>query len=174
MGTPHVGYQAAIRLYHPAQEGNLPGVVGAGLYHRHFMLGAQTQKSAWHTDVVVEVALSEEGVVFHCQHGREQFLGGGLAVGARYLHHRDVGLPAMMCRQCLKRGQYILHQTETVVAFGDNIRFVHHGHGTPLLQGLHGIQVAVEILTLQCKKHAPFGAVATVRRNLGMLQKHLV
>ena len=60
------------------------------------MLGTQTQQCLGHADVVIEVALCEEHVVFLAENSRSKFLCGGLSVGSCNANHRCAELTAVV------------------------------------------------------------------------------
>ena len=80
----HVGYYAVVRLDDVDQSLDFARMVGSHLYHGNIVFGREAQQRLRHAEVVVEVALSVEHVIFFGQYGCHEFLCRGLAVGAGY------------------------------------------------------------------------------------------
>ena len=65
-------------------------MVHTGLDDRRFMSLLQTEEGQRSSDVVIEIALGFQGVVFCAQHSGHHFLCGGLSHAAGDLNHRDL------------------------------------------------------------------------------------
>ena len=156
----HVGDEAALGLHEVGEQGNFARVVSTRLNHRHLVVRAQLQQRFGHTNVVVEVALRAQQVELAGQHGRGEFLGGRLAVGARYLHDGRAQGASVQRRELLQRSEHVGHVQQPFVAPDGGV--VYHGKGATRLQGLQGKGVAVEALPAQGEEEGALGAVTRV------------
>ena len=69
------------------QRGQFAGMIGAGFQNRRPVRGVDSEEAQRYADVVVEAGLGTEGRELSFEQGREQFLGGCLAVGAGHTKH---------------------------------------------------------------------------------------
>ena len=77
-------------------------MAGTHLDDGYLVAVVQSEEGLGHAHVVVEIALCEEDIILLLQDGRNEFLGGGFAVGARDADDRDVELAAMLAGQVLE------------------------------------------------------------------------
>ena len=69
MCPAHIGDDAIVGFCHLYQRLDVAWVTCPHLYHRYLVGLVQLQQCFWHTDVIVEVALSEPHIVLLFQHG---------------------------------------------------------------------------------------------------------
>ena len=96
VGASHVGDNGIIRLYNVNESLDVAGVRSSHLHYGNVVLGTQTQQCLGHADVVIEVALCEEHVVFLAENSRSKFLCGGLSVGSCNANHWCAELTAVV------------------------------------------------------------------------------
>ena len=168
---PHIGDEAAGRFSRLGQRLDVARVAGAHLDDGYLVVAVQPEEGLGHTHVVVEVALGEEHVVFLLKHGCHEFLGCGLAVGARDADDGDVELPAMLAGQGLEGLQAIVNEDEAflILCIMCALCIVHNGVGTALFEGGDCEFVTVESLAFKGEEDGALGAVAAVSRDAGML-----
>ena len=172
MRLAHIRYQPEVWLHDFAQRGDFAGVVGARLDNGDFMVGAEAQQGFGHADVVVEVTLREEHLIFFAQHGRHEFLGRGLAVRARDLQRGQGEAAAVEGGELLERVEHVGHMNKPFVAFRFGI--VHYGVGAACRQCLVGKLIAVERCASQGEEYGAFGAVARVGSHRGVREVEVV
>ena len=144
VGVAHVGDNGDIRPYHLAQIPYLPKVVHARLDHRRLVLRHEPQQRQRRADVVVEVPLRPQRLVFLRQHCGDHLLGGSLAHGAGHLYHRQPELPPVPGGQCLQRQPRVGHLNVKLPRQQCLRRFCRQASRRPGLQRLFDIGVAVE------------------------------
>ena len=113
------------------------------------MVFGELQQRFRHAYMVIEIALRVEHTVFLFQHGRDEFLCGGLAVGARHTYYGGAEGGAVQVRQLLECGESIIHEDDTLVALFCIFHFVDDGICGSLLQCALGICVAVESVAFE-------------------------
>ena len=101
VGTTYIRNHTASRLHVCNEFLDVAWVGGSHLYDGYLMFAAQTEEGLRYAHIIIEVALCEHHVVFLAQYGRNQFLGGGLAVGTSDTYHWDVEVAAMLTSQFL-------------------------------------------------------------------------
>ena len=143
----HVGDDGIVGLDDVDECAYVAGMRGPHLHYGEVVLGAEAQQCLRHADVVVEVALREEHVVFLLQHGGGKLLCCGLAVGAGDAYDARAELAAVMARELLQGGEAVVD--EDAARVGGKLLLVHHGVGAALLQRHCGKAVAVERRALE-------------------------
>ena len=83
VGVADVGDDPHLGLDDAAQIVDLPEVVHAHLHHGHLVALVQPQQGQGQADVIVEVPLGLEHLIFDAQNGGQHILGGGLAHAIR-------------------------------------------------------------------------------------------
>ena len=145
------------------------------------MVLIQSEQCFGNADIVVEVALGVEYVIFFRKDGGNQFFRCGLAIGSRDANHGNVELSAMLASQVLEGLQAVVHSynprkeeggRRKEITLGDV--FVNDGVGTSFLQSLDGKSISVERLPSECEEDASFRTVAAVGSDTGMLLVELV
>ena len=192
MGTTYVGDEATGRLSRFHQRLDVTRVTGSHLNDCNLVLLRQTEQCLGHTHVVVEVALGVKHIVFLGKHGSDQFLRGGLAIGAGDANHGDVKLTTVLTGQVLEGLEAVIDEDEPILKLcimhscvppvasvlrpsGElcivncELCIVYDGIGTTLFQGLQGELVAVERLAFEGEEDTSFRTVTTVCRDAGML-----
>ena len=101
MCLAHVGYYAEVGFGDVDEVANFSRVVCPHLNYSQFVVGVELQKRLWHSDVVVEVALSVKNVILLLQHGSNQFFCRSLAVCSGYANDWRAELAAMVACQLL-------------------------------------------------------------------------
>ena len=144
VGTPHIGDEAARRLHIVYQRLDVSRVAGPHFHDRNLVFRAQGEERFGHSHIVVEIAPGVHHVVFLSQHGRDELLGGGLAVGARDADDGDVEPAAVLAGQFFESGEHVVDEYQSPVALFGKLPFVDHGVGASFLQGRLGKSVAVE------------------------------
>ena len=101
--------------------------------------------------MIVEVRFGGHHVVFLRQHGRDKFLGRGLAVGAGDAQDRDVELTPVEGGQFLEHLQRVFHHDAFAAPPGSPFQQepVHDGIFGSGLEGVDGKIIAVERFALQ-------------------------
>ena len=84
-------------------------MVGSHLDDCDVVFLGQLQERLGHSDVVVEVALCIEHIVFLFQHGGNEFLRGGFAIRACDADDGGADMYTMIFGQLLQGGQHIVH-----------------------------------------------------------------
>ena len=98
----HVGDESAGRLGRLGQCAYVARMAGPRLDDGDVVLLGKPEQRLGHAHVVVEVALGVEHVVSLAEHGGNEFLRGGLAVGARDAYDGNLELAAMLAGQVLE------------------------------------------------------------------------
>ena len=161
MRLADVGDEAIIGVSNMAEEVNLTRVVGAHLHDGNLSIRLDAQQGERHTDVVVQVALSVDDIVFLGQYRRDEFLGGRLAIGAGDGKHNSFALSAVIGGEVLQGLQSVIHDEDALVlrqvfAVSDD----EAGHA--LLGHLQGKVVGIEVLTFQGEEDSVFFDLAAV------------
>ena len=129
------------------------------------------------SDVIVQIALRGRDVVLHGQHSRDQFLGGGLAVGSgqsydsqTFAIHKSV-LTMVTC-ESLQGLQRVRHDNQTGISRSSRCRtFIHHGITCPCLKSFESIFITIEIFAFQSEEHLAAADGTAVRRHTPAFQK---
>ena len=140
-------------------------------------LGIDVQDRQRHSDVIVQIALRGRDVVLHGQHSRDQFLGGGLAVGSgqsydsqTFAIHKSV-LTMVTC-ESLQGLQRVRHDNQTGISRSSRCRtFIHHGITCPCLKSFESIFITIEIFAFQSEEHLAAADGTAVRRHTPAFQK---
>ena len=66
------------------------------LYNGNLVFRRETEEGLWYAHIIIEVTLGEHHVELLAENGRDEFLGGGLAVGAGDAYHRNIEVAAML------------------------------------------------------------------------------
>ena len=148
-------------------------VVGMACTHLddgQFRLGSYLQQGKRNANVIVEIALRRGHPVLGGKDGADQFLGGGLAVGASQAKNRQMivsqTVAAMMARQRPQRVEAVGDGDDAGIAAGcRGAAVVHDGARRARLQRFQRILVAVEIITLEGYEHLAPGNGPAVCRN---------
>ena len=77
-------------------------MAGTHLYHGNLVLGIEAEQRLGYAHIVVEIALGGHHIILLCKHGANEFLGGGLAIGASDAYHGHAELAAMLARKVLE------------------------------------------------------------------------
>ena len=101
MRFAHIGDKSAVGLADVDQFGDITGMRSTHLDKSEVVFSGHAQERQRYADAVVQVALSIEQVVFLLQYSRRQFLGCGLAVGARDAYNPNPQLASPVARQFL-------------------------------------------------------------------------
>ena len=144
VGTSHIGDESAGGFHVVHEFSDVTGMRGAHFHHCDLMLRAEGEQRARHTHIIVVVGLSVHHVVLLGQYGRNQFLGGRLAICSRNADDGEGELPAVLPCQFLIGGQRVIDQDIPAVALGNIFLFIHHGIGTTFLQGIGGKLVSIK------------------------------
>ena len=102
--------------------------------------------------MVVEVAHGGMGTITATEHGMDKLFGCGLAIGAGDAKDGDSELCTMVPCQLLQRRQHIIDHHAAVVHL--ILRVAEDTHCSPLFQCLGRESIAIESLSLECKKDA--------------------
>ena len=173
MRFPDIGDESAIGLHDFAQLRDFARVIGASFDHGEIVFGAQTEQREGHTDMIVEVAFGVEHLEFLAEHRGNEFFGGGFAVGAGDLQHRGVEHTAVVGRQFLQYGKYVVDKKATRI-FYSHFGIVHHSVGATVGQGVECKGVAVELVAAQREEKTALGTVARVGRHHGMTMVDII
>ncbi len=154
VGASHVGDQAVVRPADLHQLGDVVGMAGAHLDHGDLRVRGDGQQRKGHADVVVEIALRGGHAVFLREHGRDEVLGGGLAVGPGQADDGQLAVAhvgAVPDGQVAQGRERILHADQPVIlSLPKDLRIrIDHRPGGPGFQRLQRIIVPVEILSPQ-------------------------
>ena len=154
MRRADVGDDPIFRAGDLAERGQFAAMVHADLVNSGGMLLFRSQYGERQTDVVIEVALSRVDHEGLGENGRSKIFGGGLAVRSGDTEHWDVELAAPPMGESLESEEGIRNFDDRLT--GRKIAtfpFIYHGHRSTSYERGLGIQVTVEIFTLQCKEH---------------------
>ena len=110
-------------------------MTGAHLDDGNLMVLRQTEQGLGHADIIVEVALCIEHIVFLGEHGSHKLLGGCLTVGTGNADDGDIELATMFTGQILEGLQTVIDKDEPVVIGRLHGWIVDDGIGTTLLKG---------------------------------------
>ena len=77
-------------------------MICAHLYDSYIVFCRQLEQCFWHADMVVQISLRIEHVIFLCQHSSNKLLGRCLAVSACYADDSCAELLAVMMCQLLQ------------------------------------------------------------------------
>ena len=99
------------------------------------MILRQTEQGLGHTNIIIEVALRIEHIVFLGEHGSHKFLGGCLTVGACDADDGDIELATVLTGQILEGLQTVIDKDESVIVGRHHGWIVDDGIGTTLLKG---------------------------------------
>ena len=174
MRTTHVCDERIVGLNYLHQRLDVARVRRAHLHDRDVVCGVQAQQCLRHADVVVEVALGVEHVVFLQQHRSREFLCGSLAVGSGDADDRRAERTAVIACELLQSVQTVVDENEASVALNDVLRFIDNSISAALLKRSRSKLVAVERSAFQGEEQRTDGAVATVGCNNGVLLKDFV
>lgn len=116
MGTAHIGNHTAgwLHVFH-----EFPDVAWMGsthFYNGNLILWCQTEERLWYAYIIIEVTLGEHHVELLVENGRDEFLGGGLAVGSGDSHYGNLEVPAMLTGEFLEGGEAVLYEDVALVA----------------------------------------------------------
>ena len=123
----YVGDDAVVRQDNVDECLDFSRMIGSHLYDGKLVFLGELEECLWHSDVVVEVALSVEDVVLLLQYGSDEFLGCGLAVGASDADDGGAELAAVVLGKLLECGEYVIYEDEAVIAFFSVFLFVDDG-----------------------------------------------
>ena len=101
MCLAHVGDDAKIWQHNLHQSLDFARMVRTHLHNGEIMLLRELQQSLRHTNMVVEVTLRIEHIVFLLQHGGNEFLRGRLAIRTRNANDGSAQVDTMIFRQLL-------------------------------------------------------------------------
>ena len=160
VGAAHIGDESAVGVGDAAEELDFAQMVGAHLDDGNLGIGGDGQQGQRHAEVVVEVALGGRHAVALGENGGDQFLGGGLAVGAGDADDGDGEVAAVLAGKFLQGAQHVGDDDATVVDLV--LRIADDAQGGALLEGLRSKGVAIEMLALEGKEDASGGDGARV------------
>ena len=66
------------------------------LYNGNLVFRRETEERFWYAYIIIEVTLGEHHVELLAENGRDEFLGGGLAVGSGDTYYRNIEVAAML------------------------------------------------------------------------------
>ena len=135
VGFTHIGDQTAGGLCRLCQGLDVPRMTGAHLDDGNLMILRQAEQGLGHTDIIVEVALCIEHIIFLGEHGSHKLLGGCLTVGTGNADDGDIELATMFTGQILEGLQTVIDKDEPVVIGRLHGWIVDDGIGTTLLKG---------------------------------------
>ena len=170
----HVGDDAEVGQDNLHQRFDFSWMVGSHLDDGDIVLLGELQEGFGHADVIVEVPLRVEHVIFLLQHRGDEFLCRGLAVGAGDADDRRAQMDTVILGELLEGLQHVINQDEPLVAFFGMFLLVDNGIRRSLFQRHFGIGIAVEGFTLQGKKHRTLWHIAAIGRDGRMLQEQFV
>ena len=171
MGPSHVGYQSAGGLSRLDERLYVARMARSHLHDGNLVRAVEAEQRLGHAHVVVEVALGGHDVVALCEHSRHEFLGCGLAVGARDAYHGYAELPAVLACQQLEGLQAVVnayHPVGKLLAHVDI--FVDDGIAATLEQGILGKEVAVERCALEGQEDASGRELTAVGGDYGVFE----
>ena len=174
MRTAHVCDERIVGLNDLHQRLDVARVRRAHLHDCYVVCRVQAQQCLGHADVVVEVALGVEHVVFLQKHRSREFLCGGLAVGSGDADDRRAERTSVIACELLQSVQTVVDENEASVALNDVLRFIDNSISAALLKRSSSKLVAVERSAFQGEEQRTDGAVATVGCNNGVLLKDFV
>ena len=166
MGFAHVGYQPTVGFHYLYEGLDFARMVGTHLYYGDVVFLSQSQQCLGHADMVVEIALSVEYVILLAEHGGNELLSGGLAIGACNTYYWRVQRTAMLTSELLQGGEHIIYYYVSVIL--GILRLVYDGIGAPFIECRLSIRIAIERVAFEGKEDASLGAVATVGGHDGM------
>ena len=143
VSPPHIGNETTGRLHVIYQALNVARVRSAHLHYGYLMLWRQPQQRLRHAYIIIIIGFGVHHAVALGQHGRHQFLRGGLAVGSGNTDDGYIELAAMLAGQLLISYQRIGHQDVAAVGL-IVIRIVYHRIGAALVQRCLGKLIAIE------------------------------
>ena len=116
MRLAHIGYKPVIRKRNRSKSGDLSGMIGTHLHHRHLCLIRDAQQSKRHSNVIVQIALRSGHTVSCRKHGTKKLLSGGLSIGPGQTYNRYAETGAVHPRQSLQGLKSIIyHYIFTVI-----------------------------------------------------------
>ena len=130
MGTSHISDEATGGLCRLGQCLDVARMAGAHLDNGNVVFLCQAEQRLGHAHVVIEIALGIEHVVLLLKHVGNQFLRGGLAVGACDSDDRDMELATMFASQVLEGLEAVVNEDETLVRtilIIQNVRIIDDG-----------------------------------------------
>ena len=65
-------------------------------YNGNLVFRRETEEGLWYAYIIIEVTLGEHYVELLAENGRDEFLGGGLAVGSGDSYYRNIEVAAML------------------------------------------------------------------------------
>ena len=99
------------------------------------MILRQTEQRFRHANIVIEISLRIEHIVFLGENGSHKFLGGCLAVGTRDADNGDIELATVFTGQILEGLQTVIDKDEPVVVCRHHRLVVDDGIGATFLKG---------------------------------------
>ena len=96
VGTAYVGNHTAgwLHVFHEFSDVTRMG--STHLYNGNLVFRRETEERLWYAYVIIEVALGEHHVELLAENSRDEFLGGGLAVGSGDSYYRNIEVAAML------------------------------------------------------------------------------
>ena len=149
---------------------DFPRMIGPHLYHSQFMFRCQTEQRQRYTDVVIEISLRIQQVIFLLQNGRYQFLRRSLSVGSCDTDDTGTQFPAVIVGQLLQGLQAIVHQQDTAVCSGI-FRIIHYRIAATLRQRLCRKPVSIKRSPLQGNKQGTGRTIPAIGRHPLTFQK---
>lgn len=140
----HIGDDAVVGFHNVDKGLYLTWVVGSHLHHCNIVLRTELQQCFGHANMVVEITLRIEYAELLGEHGGDEFLGGGFAIGSRHTNDAGAQAAAVIIGQKLQCAQNIIDQDDVPVGGISELRLVNHSVCTALLQGSSGVCVAIE------------------------------
>ena len=165
VGTAHIGNHAAGRLHVFHELSDVIRMGSAHLYNGNLVFRRETEERLWYAYIIIEVALGEHHVELLAENGRDEFLGGGLAVGSGDSHYGNLEVPAMLTGEFLEGGEAVLYEDVALVALLGILFFIYNHIGTAFLQSHVGKLVAIKRCALQSQEDAALWAVAAISGN---------
>ena len=169
MSLSHVGYYSAVRFHDVHQLLYVAGMTRSHLHYSDFVFRFQSQQRLRHTDVVVEVSLGIQYIVFLLQHRRHEFLCRRLSVGPGDADNLCSEFPAVVVGELLQCLQTVVHEYESLVVLLGEFLFVYHGEGASFVNSLLCEGVSVERRSFEREEDGVFRAVAAVGSHHGVL-----
>ena len=96
VGTAYVGNHTAgwLHVFHEFSDVTRMG--STHLYNGNLIFRRETEERLWYAYIIIEVTLGEHHVELLAENGRDEFLGGGLAVGSGDSYYRNIEVAAML------------------------------------------------------------------------------
>ena len=165
VGTAYVGNHTAgwLHVFHEFSDVTRMG--STHFYNGNLIFRRETEERLWYAYIIIEVALSEHHVELLAENSRDEFLGGGLAVGSGDSYYRNIEVAAMLTGEFLEGGEAVLYEDVALVAFLGILFFINNHIGTAFLQSHVGKLVAIKRCALQSQEDAALWAVAAVSGN---------